>query len=145
MAVFKAEEQKLIKEAIEAAERFTSGEIRICVEKSSKEPVLDRAANYFKKLGMHETALRNGVLIYVATNDHQFAILGDAGINKVVPSDFWNGTKEAMLAHFKQGQLAMGIITGIRLAGEQLQTYFPYVDGGDKNELSDDISFMDGK
>lgn len=143
MAVFSESEQKLIREAIEAAERFTSGEIRICIEKNCKEPVLDRAANYFKKLGMHETALRNGVLIYVATADHHFAILGDAGINSVVPPDFWDSTKEAMLAHFKENRLAEGIITGIRLAGEQLQTFFPYV-GGDKNELSDDISYMDG-
>lgn len=144
MAILSDKEQQLIQEAVEAAERFTSGEIRICIEKSCKEPVLDRAVQYFKKLGMDKTVQRNGVLIYIATNDHQFAIIGDAGINQVVPKNFWDNTKEAMLAQFKEGRLAEGIITGIRLAGEQLQTFFPYHEG-DKNELSDDISFMDGK
>lgn len=143
MQLITEEEQKKIRLAVEAAERFTSGEIRVCIEKSCKEDVLDRAANYFKKLGMHETAKRNGVLIYVATNDHQFAIIGDASINRVVPDDFWNSTKDAMLAHFKESRLADGIITGVNLAGKQLQTFFPYLDG-DKNELPDDISFMDG-
>jgi uncharacterized membrane protein len=144
MAIFSEHEQQRIREAIESAERFTSGEIRICVEKSCSEPVLDRAANYFKTLGMDKTALRNGVLIYIAIQDHQFAIIGDAGINKVVPHDFWNTTKEIMLGYFKSGDIPGGIVAGIKLAGEQLQTFFPYLDG-DINELPNDITFMDGK
>lgn len=144
MAIFSEQEQQLIREAVESAERFTSGEIRICIEKSCNEPVLDRASNYFNKLGMNKTVERNGVLIYIATQDHQFAIIGDAGINRVVPHDFWDITKEAMLGHFKSGDLTGGIITGVKLAGEQLQTFFPYMDG-DINELPNDISFMDGK
>lgn len=144
MAIFSEQEQQLIRAAVELAERFTSGEIRICVEKTCSEPVLDRAANYFKKLGMDKTAQRNGVLIYIAMQDHQFAIIGDVGINRVVPPDFWDSTKEAMLNHFKNGNHTEGIISGIKLAGEQLQEFFPYLDS-DVNELPDDISFMDGK
>ncbi|MXV13679.1 TPM domain-containing protein [Hufsiella ginkgonis] len=144
MAAFTEEEQQQIRQAIESAERATSGEIRICVEKKCPENVLDRAANYFAKLDMDKTRLRNGVLIYLATEDHQFAIIGDAGINRAVPANFWDSTKDEMLTHFKQGRLAGGIITGIRRAGEQLKAYFPYQDGIDKNELPDDIAFMDG-
>ncbi len=144
MKIFSDEDQQLIVDAVEAAERFTSGEIRICIEKTCSEPVLDRAANYFKKLDMHQTAKRNGVLIYLAATDHKFAIIGDAGINKVVPHDFWDETKEAMLKHFKAGNLVKGITTGVDLAGKQLQAFFPYLED-DKNELPDDISFMDGK
>ncbi len=144
MGIFSEQEQQLISEAVESAERFTSGEIRVCIEKTCSEPVLDRAANYFKQLDMHKTVKRNGVLIYVSTEDHQFAIIGDEGINKLVQHDFWNSTKEAMLASFKNGDLTGGIIAGVKLAGEQLQTFFPYLDG-DVNELPNDISFMDGK
>ena len=137
-------EQQLIVESVEAAERFTSGEIRVCVEKTCSEAVLDRAANYFHKLGMNKTAQRNGVLIYISTEDRQFAIIGDVGINKRVPRDFWNSTKEAMLERFKANDMAGGICAGIKLAGEQLHTFFPYLDG-DVNELPNEISFMDGK
>jgi uncharacterized membrane protein len=141
---FSSEEQKRIQEAVAAAERTTSGEIRVCIEKRCSEDVLDRAAKYFHKLGMDQTALRNGVLIYLATEDHKFAIIGDAGINKVVPENFWDSTKDEMQALFKQGDFSGGIIKGVRLAGEQLQAYFPQVDN-DKNELSDDIAYMDGQ
>ncbi|MGB4401151.1 MAG: TPM domain-containing protein [Daejeonella sp.] len=144
MGILSEQEQELISQAVESAEMFTSGEIRICLEKKCSEPVLDRAANYFKELDMHKTAKRNGVLIYVATDDHQFAIIGDVGINRLVPHDFWNSTKDAMLGHFKEQDLVGGIVTGVRLAGEQLQTFFPYHDS-DINELPNHISFKDGK
>lgn len=144
MSIFSEKEQQLISEAVESAERYTSGEIRICVEKTCSEPVLDRAATYFKKLGMNKTAQRNGVLIYIATQDKQFAIIGDAGINKLVPNDFWDSTKDTMLGYFKEGNMTGGIIAGIKIAGEQLQAFFPYLDG-DVNELPNKITQMDGK
>jgi uncharacterized membrane protein len=144
MATFSEKDQQRIQKAIEEAEKATSGEIRICIEKRTSENVLDRAVKYFHKLGMDQTALRNGVLIYLATEDHKFAIIGDAGINKVVPENFWDSTKEAMRHHFKENNLTGGIVTGITLAGEQLKKYFPFKDG-DKNELPNDIAFLDGK
>lgn len=144
MVLFSEDEQQQIMQAIEKAERQTSGEIRICVEKTCSEEVLDRAAQYFFQLDMHLTKLRNGVLIYLATDDHKFAIIGDAGINHVVPPGFWDETKEVMLQHFKQNNLLQGVITGVERAGHQLKTYFPYQEGG-RNELPNDIAFMDGE
>ncbi|MES2275559.1 MAG: TPM domain-containing protein [Bacteroidota bacterium] len=143
MAVFTEEEQLLIRRAVERAEQDTSGEIRICIEKNCNEEVLDRAAKYFYKLDMDKTKLRHGVLIYLATVDRKFAIIGDAGINKVVPPTFWDDTKLAMLEQFKYGKLVEGIVTGIEMAGHHLQKYFPHT-AGDRNELPDDIAFMDG-
>ena len=93
MALFNDEEQARIRAAIEDSEKHTSGQIRVCVEKTCSENVLDRAAKYFHELDMHKTKLRNGVLIYVATVDRKFAIIGDAGINKAVPENFWDDTK----------------------------------------------------
>jgi uncharacterized membrane protein len=144
MAVFNDEEQQRIRAAIEDAERHTSGQLRVCIEKTCSEKVLDRAAKYFHQLDMHKTKLRNGVLIYVATVDRKFAIIGDAGINKVVPDNFWDDTKDDMLKHFKVGDIVEGIVTGLEIAGDHLQKYFPH-HKGDSNELSDDIAFMDGE
>ncbi|XHR95305.1 TPM domain-containing protein [Mucilaginibacter sp. UC70_90] len=73
----------------------------------------------------------------------KFAIIGDAGINQVVPPNFWDTTRDDMLQHFKYGDIVEGIVTGLKIAGEQLQKYFPRYDG-DQNELPDDIAFMDG-
>src|SRR3982751_2681094 len=123
MAVFNDEEQQRIRSAIENAEKNTSGQIRVCIEKTCSEDVLDRSAKYFHQLDMHKTRLRNGVLIYVATVDRKFAIIGDAGINKLVPDNFWDDTKEEMLAEFKYGNLVEGIATGLRIAGENLKKF----------------------
>jgi len=143
MALFNEEEQLRIRRAIEDAERHTSGQIRVCIEKTCSESPLDRAAKYFHQLDMHKTKARNGVLIYLATVDRKFAIIGDRGLNKLVPKNFWDDVKEEMLNHFKFGDLVEGIVTGLKISGEHLQKYFPHKDGG-QNELPDDIAFMDG-
>lgn len=137
---FTAEEQQSIVNAIKEAEKETSGEIRVHIDKTCKEDVLDRAAFLFAKLDMHKTELRNGVLFYLATADHKFAIIGDAGINAKVPLNFWDETKNLMLGHFKEGRFAQGLIEGILMSGVQLRTHFPY-HKDDVNEISDEISF----
>ncbi|WP_303920514.1 TPM domain-containing protein [Draconibacterium sediminis] len=129
-----------ITNAIRVAETNTSGEIRVHIEKHCKEDVLDRAAYLFEKLEMHKTELRNGVLFYLAVEDKKFAILGDGGINQKVADDFWESTKEVVIAKLKEGKYAEALADGIIMAGEQLKTHFPYQDD-DVNELSDEISF----
>jgi len=137
---FSEEEKKQITSAIAEAELKTSGEIRLHVEGRCKIDVLDRAAYVFGQLNMHQTAQRNGVLFYLAVYDRKFAILGDSGINKVVPANFWDEIKETMLTFFKQGKFAEGLSKGILMAGEQLKSNFPH-QSDDVNELSDEISF----
>ena len=137
---FSKEEKKQITDAIGQAELNTSGEIRLHVEGRCKLDVLDRAAYVFEKLDMHKTEQRNGVLFYLAVYDRKFAILGDGGINKLVPENFWDEIKATMLGYFKEGRFADGISKGILMAGEQLKANFPY-QSDDVNELSDEISF----
>ena len=137
---FTEEESKAIVETIAAAEAMTSGEIRLHIEaKCKSENVLDRAAEVFFQLKMNETAHQNGVLIYIAKDDHKFAIMGDKGINDVVPANFWDGTKEVMREHFKQSEFYEGVVFAIRETGFHLKQYFPLKDN-DKNELPNEIS-----
>lgn len=137
---FTKEQTKAITDAIAKAEKNTSGEIRVHVENKCKGEVLDCAADVFHKLGMDKTSLRNGVLIYLAVDDHKFAILGDSGINAVVPSDFWDTIKEQMQLKFKEHHFVEGLCEGIELSGEYLKKHFPY-HSDDKNQLTDDISY----
>jgi len=137
---FTKEQQDQLLNAIEQAELNTSGEVRIHLENSCKENVLDRAADLFAKLDMHKTKLRNGVLFYLAIHDKKFAVLGDAGINAKVPNGFWDEVKEIMQQEFKQGRFTDGLSRGIIMAGEKLKEHFPY-QKDDTNELSNDISF----
>jgi len=134
------EQQASIVKAIGEAENNSSGEIRVHLECSCKGDVLDRAAFIFRKLKMHKTALRNGVLIYLSIEDRKFAILGDVGINIKVPTDFWNHIKDMMVEHFGKGEISSGLTEGIGLIGEKLKAFFP-ISPDDINELSDEISF----
>jgi uncharacterized membrane protein len=140
--LFTPEEEKIVTDAIKQAELNTSGEIRVHIENYSKDDVLDRAAYWFAKLGMHKTKERNGVLFYLAVDARKFAILGDVGINTKVPEGFWEKIKDTMVEYFKQGKFAEGLTKGILMAGEQLKKYFPH-QKDDINELSDEISYDD--
>ena len=137
---FTPEEQDDIKQAIMNAELDTSGEIRVHIENVCKGEVLDRAAYVFHKLGMTKTTLRNGVLIYLAVRSRKFAIIGDKGINKLVPPDFWDATKHNMLEFFRKEEFCAGLIYATTETGKHLKQLFPYKKG-DVNELPDDLSF----
>jgi uncharacterized membrane protein len=134
----KEDEQEIV-EAIRIAEKNTSGEIRVHLEKTTSLDAYDRAMEVFHELKMDETELQNGVLIYLAVEDKTFVICGDKGINDVVEADFWNCTRDVMVAQFKQNQFKQGLVDGILRAGEQLKKYFPWQEG-DTNELSNEIS-----
>jgi uncharacterized membrane protein len=139
--LFSQEDRDNIIAAIQAAERETSGEIQVHIENHCSGDVMDRAAEVFETLKMHLTQDRNAVLFYLAVEDHRFAILGDCGINRVVPADFWENIKNRMLIEFKKGKFTEGLRIGVEMCGSQLQTHFPYEQKGDINELPDEISF----
>ncbi len=141
VSFFTETETTRILEAIKSAEQETSGEIRVHIEsKHSDEDPVDRARKIFVKLKMHLTKDRNGILFYLSIKDRKFAVIGDHGIDEVVRDDFWVGVKDLVLAKFKQGLFAEGLIEGINQAGISLKEYFPY-HSADKNELDDAINF----
>ena len=135
----KSEEEQIVA-AIKAAEKNTSGEIRVHIEASSKgKDPLERAVQVFQELEMHQTEARNGVIFYLAYEDHAFSIFGDQGINQKVPVGFWDSTRDQMQTAFKKLAFAEGLIAGITEAGEVLKAYFPY-QSDDQNELDDSVS-----
>lgn len=138
--IFNEAAQKRLEAAISQAELSTSGEIRLHVEPTCKEDVLDRAAFIFEHLNMHKTEERSGVLFYFALYDHKFAILGDAGINAKVPLGFWDSIRDEMLSHFKKADYITGLELGIHQAGLELAQDFPRKHN-DTNELTNEISF----
>ncbi|MEM6377418.1 MAG: TPM domain-containing protein [Bacteroidota bacterium] len=139
-AFFSPEDEANIIAAIQTAEKNTSGEIRVHLHEKIDKTLMKDAQKAFKKMGMHRTAARNGVLIFLVPFQKQFAILGDQGINEVVPEDFWDVVKEKMQTQFRAGKFVAGVCDGIQEVGAQLKSYFPY-QSDDKNELPDEISY----
>jgi uncharacterized membrane protein len=142
MAKFLTKEQEeSIVSAIKEAEKETSGEIRIHIEKKCKaESALERAKEVFAELKMHETELRNGVIVYVAWKDKKVAIWGDEGIHKKVGQQFWEEELELILKFFKEGDFETGLSEVVLQIGQKLKENFPY-QKDDINELSNEISY----
>lgn len=137
---FQPEEEERIIEAIRRAEAHTSGEVRVHLEVKPKRPAAEEAVRVFRKLGMDKTKARNGVLILIAPERREFAIIGDQGIDEVVPTGFWDSTRDLMQEQFRHGDFCEGLVRAIDNVGSQLHTYFPYEED-DENELPDDISY----
>jgi uncharacterized membrane protein len=140
-----ADELRRVVEAIGAAEARSRGEIRVHIERRCKRDPIARASEVFERLGMTATDLRNGVLVYVATDDHVFAIVGDRGIDEKVGAAFWTEIAEAMGKRFAGGEHGAALLDAISRAGDALEAHFPRETGGrpDEDELPDEISFGD--
>ena len=136
------EERHSIESAIAQAEHRTSGEIRIHIETNCPSEPKERALRTFHLLRMNKTANRNGVLIYVACNSRDVAVIGDKGINNAVPVGFWKDVIALITSCFSEGKYADGLKSAVSLIGEKLSEFFPYMKD-DVNELSDEISIGD--
>jgi|SRR5271154_3169633 len=125
--------------AIAAAEKKTSGEIRVFVSRHEPHDAVAAAQDQFVQLGMSRTRDRNGVLIYVAPAARKFAIVGDSGVHQKCGDKFWSEVAAEMSGRFRKGEFTSGILHGIELAGELLARHFPHRPD-DKNELPDEIA-----
>jgi uncharacterized membrane protein len=137
---FDEAEEAQILEAIRSAERATSGEIRVHVESRCPGDPMQVARQRFLRLGMANTAARNGVLFYLATRDGRFAVFGDEGIHQRVGDPFWQGLRDRMAERFQRGAFAHGLAEAIAAVGTHLAAAFPR-SGDDRNELTDAISW----
>ncbi|MDG1253156.1 MAG: TPM domain-containing protein [Schleiferiaceae bacterium] len=133
-------DKEVLQAAIQAAEKNCSGEIRVHVAETCTRDPLVEARYWFKQLGMHKTALRNGILFYIALDSRKFSILGDQGIHEKVGQAFWDQVRDAMLPYLQNEDWLGGLSSGISEAGKALAIYFPHAGATDINELSDEIS-----
>ncbi len=137
---------KAVVHAIVAAEAQTSGEIRVHLERrvprrrdNKQGDVFQRAHEVFSHLGMHRTAERHAVLIYLALEDRRLAIVGDEGIHGRVGDPYWARVRDLMVEKLKAGAPRDALLAAIHQVGRALQEHFPRRPG-DSNELSDQVS-----
>jgi uncharacterized membrane protein len=133
-----------IKQAIQKAERRTSGEIRVSVSPLFWGDVRKAAEKAFVRLGMSATKDRNAVLFFVVPARRKFVVLGDSGIHEKVGDEFWHRLVRTVTEKFKEGDFTGGLVAGIEAAGEHLAKHFPHHAAGDTNELGDDVDYGRG-
>jgi uncharacterized membrane protein len=142
--LFSEDDLDAIAAAVAEAERGTSAEIRVHLERrlpsgASPGDALPRATEIFTRLGMHATADRNGVLIYLAVENRQLAIAGDAGVHARVGDEYWQRIRDAMVERLRRGEAREALLYAVAEVGEVLRRFFP-PRPDDRNELSDQVS-----
>ena len=135
-----------IVEAVRDAERRTAAEIRVHIERRvaarrrhGPHDVMARARDVFAALEMHETALRAGVLIYLALADHELAIVGDEAIHARVGDAYWQGVRDRLVERLRGGAARDAVVQAVREVAGVLAREFPRRPD-DVDELPDDVS-----
>ena len=124
--------------AIEAAEKISSGEIRVVISHRKAADPVSAAQNEFERLGMAKTSHRNGVLVFLAPESRKFAVIGDSAIHEKCGEPFWRLLAAAMSSHFQKGDFTGGLVHGIERAGAILAEHFPH-GPDDRNQLPNEI------
>jgi len=128
-----------VQRAISEAEAGTSAEIRVHLDHRCPADPMARAVTVFERLGMHRTAQRHGVLVYLAITDRKLAVLGDRGIHERVGEAYWQRLVADVIAHFREERLRDGVLHAVNALGAALRRHFPR-GPEDQNELRDEVS-----
>lgn len=128
-------------EAIQIAEKGTTGEIRVHIARRFFEPdPLLRAKKIFYQLGMQKTQARNGILLYVNVTRKKFAIVGDTGIHEKVSQRYWDQIAKELGEALKSTHYENAIAWAVNKMGKPLRKYFPADGQVNPNELTDEVS-----
>ena len=138
-AFLSEDDLEAVARAVAQAEQHTSAEIRVHLDHSCPGDALQRAIKVFERLGMHQTAARNAVLVYVSVTDRKLAVIGDRGIHERVGEAYWQGLVAGVLLRMRQQGPRDGLVHAVAETGTALSQHFPRRPH-DKNELSDEIS-----
>lgn len=137
-SVFSQRDAEEVADAVAEAEKSTSAQIKVVVLRHSWIDIRDKAAQVFRKHGLHKTEQQNCVLILLVLTNREFAVFGDRGIHRHVGQAFWDDVRNAIAGHFAEGCFGEGIIAAVRLIGAQLRHFFPR-NSNTCNEISDDV------
>ena len=127
--------------AIREAEARSRGEIRVHVAEREVADPRAEAALVFERLGMADTAERNGVLLFVAPESQSITVIGDREAHERCGEAFWAAVAEAIRDEFRARRYTEGIVAGVRAVADELARHFPRRPGEtDRNELPDGVS-----
>jgi uncharacterized membrane protein len=134
-----------IEARVAASEARHAGQIRVCVEAGLPLSYLrrgatarDRAVAMFGKLGVWDTELNSGVLIYLLLAERSIEIVADRGVDRHVDAAAWQRLVETMRDAFREGRFEAGLEQAIDGVDALLVRHFPRVEGAaQRNELPD--------
>jgi putative membrane protein len=90
-----------------------------------RDRVHEMALKQFLARGVHLTADRTGVLIFVSLKDRMTEIVADEGIYAKVSPDVWAEADAALLSGIRRGDVIAGFEAAIAVVGGVLAEHFP--------------------
>ena len=106
---FTNEEQEKILDAIAEAEKKTSAEMVVRLERNCPGDPLVHCRDLFQALGFTSTASRSGVIIYLSLEDHKVAVFGDESVHRVIGQERWHSVCAQIVEGFQQGRPAQAV------------------------------------
>lgn len=138
--LFSLEVLKEIEATVAHVENQHAGEIRFVVENALDITELwhglsarERAIQVFSSLRIWDTALNNGVLIYILMADRQVEIIADRGIAARVSEVEWRAICLEAECNYRAGRFREGACNSVVGVGSLLGQHFPS-QGADQNE-----------
>ena len=136
---FSKEEQREIKQTISEAEKKTSAEIVVRLERNCPGDPLVHCRDLLETLGITQAKSRSGVIIFISLEDHKVAVFGDIAVHRIFGDEHWQQLCSTIVNGFKEGKPCEAVCDAIIRIGNQLSGPLPHsVD--DVNELADDLS-----
>ncbi len=99
----------------------------------------ERADAIFLREEVFNSTHRTGVMIFVAFFEHQVIVKADKGISSVVDQKEWVDVVELVIDGIKKGELAEGILKGVKRCAQILEANEFIVDTENLDELSNKL------
>jgi uncharacterized membrane protein len=138
-AFLSEDDLEAVARAVAAAEEQTSAEVRVHLDHACPGDALPRAIKVFERLGMHKTAERHGVLVYISVTDRKLAVIGDKGIHERVGEAYWRELVDAVRDRMRRERPRDGLVHAVSELGAVLGRHFPRRPD-DTDELPDAVS-----
>jgi putative membrane protein len=100
--------------------------------------VRERAVRAFYERGLYRTRDENGILIFISLLERKVWILGDRGVNRLIPHDTWEAYARELSEGIRGGRTCDALCRVIDGCGRVLTESFPRKED-DTNELPDEM------
>lgn len=145
---FSKQDRLDIAETVQQAEKGHVGEIQVVIEghipcsQAYNQTTRLRAQQLFAELGVWDTELNSGVLLYLNLCERKVEIVIDRGLKNATPAETWNDICQHIIGLLVQKKFLNAVTTGVIEIGQVLDQYYVKNEQDSHNELPNDPIFL---
>ncbi|RLZ10155.1 hypothetical protein EAH57_03965 [Acinetobacter sp. 2JN-4] len=138
---FSKQDRLEIAQTVQQAEHGHVGEIQVVIEghipcsQAYHQDTRLRAQQLFAELGVWDTELNSGVLLYLNLCERKVEIVIDRGLKNATDTETWQQICQLIIEKLKQQQYQQGVLGGIQEIGQVLAMYYDQPISDQTNEL----------